>query len=74
MQEKYVMDKTDWKDKSIQRSKEIKFLKKKIKELTISRDEWKIKSISHKSRADKLAMELKKMKIKLNEIITTLLL
>ncbi len=68
------MDKTDWKDKSIQRSKEIKFLKKKIKELTISRDEWKIKSISHKSRADKLAMELKKMKIKLNEIITTLLL
>ena len=68
------MDKTDWKDKSIQRSKEIKFLKKKIKELTISRDEWKIKSISHKYRADKLAMELKKMKIKLNEIITTLLL
>jgi hypothetical protein len=67
------MDTTDWKDKSIQRSKEIKFLKKKIKELIISRDDWKIKSISHKTRADKLAAELKKMKIKLNEIVTTLL-
>lgn len=64
------MENTEWKTKAIQRSKEIKLLKKKIKELTISRDEWKIKSISHKNRADKYAIDLKKMKDKLNEIIS----
>jgi hypothetical protein len=57
------------KSKLTQRSKDNKQLKKKIKELTISRDEWKIKSISHKARADKLSSNLKKVKDKLNEII-----
>lgn len=57
------------KSKLTQRSKDNKQLKKKIKELTISRDEWKIKSISHKARADKLSSYLKKVKDKLNEII-----
>ena len=64
------METTDWKAKSIQRSKDNKQLKKKIKELIISRDEWKVKSISHKSRADKLESDLKKVKDKLNEIIS----
>lgn len=64
------METTDWKAKSIQRSKDNKQLKKKIKELTISRDEWKVKSISHKSRADKLESDLKKVKDKLNGIIS----
>ena len=63
------METRDWKSKAIDRSKETKQLKKKIKELTISRDDWKAKSISHKSRADKLASDLKKVKEKLNEII-----
>lgn len=64
------MENTDWKAKSIQRSKENKQLKKKIKELTISREDWKTKSISHKSRADKYASDLKKIKDKLNEIMS----
>lgn len=64
------METTDWKAKSIQQSKDNKQLKKKIKELIISRDEWKVKSISHKSRADKLESDLKKVKDKLNEIIS----
>jgi len=64
------METTDWKAKSIQRSKDNKQLKKKIKELIISRDEWKVKSISHKLRADKLESELKKVKDKLNGIIS----
>lgn len=64
------METTDWKAKSIQRSKDNKQLKKKIKELIISRDEWKVKSISHKSRANKLESDLKKVKDKLNEIIS----
>jgi hypothetical protein len=64
------MEITDWKVKALQRSKELKQLKKKIKELTISRDEWKIKSISHKNRADKFALDLKKIKDKLNEIMS----
>jgi len=48
------MEQKVWKDKAKQRSKETKQLKKKIKELTISRECWKSKSISHKNRADKL--------------------
>jgi hypothetical protein len=64
------MESIDWKSKSIQRSKENKQLKKTVKELKISRDSWKVKSISHKSRADKLEDDLKKIKFRLNEIIT----
>ncbi len=60
---------TDWKQKTIDGSKRNKALKKRIKELTKSRDEWKEKSISHKERADNLENDLKKIKDKLNEII-----
>ncbi len=63
------MEQKEWKDKAIQRSKEMKQLKKKIKELTLSRDAWKEKSISHKNRADKLASDLKKIKDTMNEIM-----
>lgn len=70
MQKNTLMETTDWKAKSIQRSKDNKQLKKKIKELTISRDEWKIKSISNKSRADKFEADIKKVKEKLNAIIS----
>lgn len=70
MQEKNNMEVSEFKSKLTQRAQENKRLKKKIKELTISRDEWKSKSISHKSRADKLAADLKKLKDKLNEIVS----
>jgi hypothetical protein len=64
------MESIDWKSKSIQRSKENKQLKKTIKELKISRDSWKNKSITHKYRADKMEEDLKKIKYKLNDIIS----
>jgi hypothetical protein len=70
LQKNILMETTDWKAKSIQRSKDNKQLKKKIKELTISRDDWKIKSISNKSRADKFEADIKKVKEKLNVIIS----
>ena len=35
------MEATDWKAKSMQKTKEIKSLKKRVKELTDSRDNWK---------------------------------
>ena len=49
---KYIetMETADWKKKSLQRSRENKQLKKRIKELTTSRDEWKEKSGYHKKR------------------------
>jgi hypothetical protein len=51
------------------RSVENKRINKRNKELEKSRDSWKAKSIAHKERADKLAIELKKIKVKLVEII-----
>ena len=59
------MTKTDWKSKAIEKTRENKQLKKRIKELTKSRDEWKAKSIHHKSRAGKPVSDLKKLKDKL---------
>ena len=50
-------------------TQEIKRLKKRVKEITISRDEWKSKSIGHKERADKLAADLKKIKVRLTDMI-----
>jgi F0F1-type ATP synthase assembly protein I len=63
------MVKTDWKSKATEYALDKKLLKKRIKELTKSRDEWKEKSISHKARADKLASDLKKLKSKLIEMV-----
>jgi len=63
------MEQTDWKRKATEYALDKKLLKKRIKELTKSRDEWKAKSISHKARADKLAFDLKKLKTKLTEMI-----
>jgi hypothetical protein len=63
------MQTTDWKQKAIQRSRENKRLNKRIRELTISRDEWKEKAIQHKVNADKLVNNLKKIKDRLNETV-----
>lgn len=54
--------------KALENARDKKRLKKKIKELTVSRDEWKSKSMRHKDRADKLSSDLKKLKTKLSEI------
>jgi hypothetical protein len=60
------MQTTDWKQKAIRRSQENKLLKKRIKELTISRDNWKKDDIRNKATVDKLTNELEKFKKKLN--------
>jgi hypothetical protein len=63
------MESAEWKDKAIQRSVEIKRLKKTIKEVKIGKEKWKQKSIAHKSRADKLESDLKKVKEGLSKIV-----
>jgi hypothetical protein len=65
------MLKTDWKNKAGEYALDKKMLKKRVKEITHSRDEWKEKSISHKARADKLDAELNKLKKKLIELTET---
>jgi hypothetical protein len=62
------MSKIDWKKKTTEYSQDKKRLNKRIKELTKSRDEWKAKSIHHKARADKMATDLKKLKLSLNKL------
>jgi len=63
------MQETDWKQKALQRSRDNKRLNKRIKELTISRDEWKVKAMQQKMNADKMANDLKKIKDRLNGIV-----
>ena len=59
----------DLKRLSSEFSQERKRLKKRIKELTTSRDDWKAKSLYHKKRADNLSADIKKIKDKLNIVI-----
>jgi uncharacterized coiled-coil DUF342 family protein len=59
----------DWKAKALESTRKNKQLKKRIKELTKSRDDWKKKSMCHKEHADNLAADLKKIMNKLNELI-----
>lgn len=63
------METTDWRDKALKRTIENKRLKKRIKELKISRDSWKYKSIEHKSRCDKMELSLKKTKKLIEKIV-----
>jgi len=62
------MTKTDWKSKATEYALDKKRLKKRIKELIISRDEWKEKYLSQKARAEKLDAEFNKIKKKLLEM------
>jgi len=57
-----------WKERAIDRRAENKALKKRIKELTESRDNWKIKYVSVKQIKELFENELKSIKKKLNEI------
>jgi hypothetical protein len=63
------MEATEWKQKALQRAAENKQLKKRIKELTHSRDVWKEKSIEHKTRADYFDERLKKTKRLIGAIV-----
>jgi hypothetical protein len=58
----------EWETRAKERRKENKQLKKRIKELTISRDEWKIKAISRKEKYDELNQKLLVVKKNLQQI------
>ncbi len=58
-----------WKERAITRRAENKMLKKRIKELTISRDNWKNKYMSVKKIKNQYEEELKSIKKKLNAIV-----
>ncbi len=58
-----------WKERAIIRRAENKMLKKRIKELTISRDSWKTKYMSVKQIKNQFENELKSIKKKLIEIV-----
>ena len=57
------MEGTDWKAKSIKKTKENKELKKRLIEVKSSRDSWKEKSMANKARCTALENSLKKRKI-----------
>ena len=58
-----------WKAKAIEKTKENKKLKKRIKELQVSRDLWKQKSISNKKHCIALENSLKKTKNFINNAL-----
>jgi hypothetical protein len=59
----------DWKVRAIERRYENKELKKRIKEITVSRDKWKTKFISNKSEVVILRAEMDAIKKKIKQII-----
>jgi hypothetical protein len=65
----YSTSENDWKSKAIQRRKEAKVLKKRIKEITLSRENWKNKYLITRQESIKWKTEIEKIKKKLNEII-----
>ena len=59
----------DWKVRAIERRYENKELKKRIKEINVSRDKWKTKFISNKSEVVILRAEMDAIKKKIKQII-----
>jgi len=59
----------DWKAKSIERAKQVKALNKRIREITLSRDNWKGKFMQSKKESATWKGKLMKLKKKLNEIV-----
>lgn len=59
----------DWETRAKERRIENKQLKKKIKELTISRDAWKEKAIKRKENADEMLKKMATVKKNLLQII-----
>lgn len=58
----------DWKERAIDRRIEIKALKKRIKELIISRDIWNKRATDAKRENDDLKSKLNSIKKKINLI------
>lgn len=63
------MIKIDWETRAKERRIENKRLKKKIKELTTSRDGWKGKAIERKGSLDELNKKMADVKKNLRRII-----
>lgn len=59
----------DWKGRAIERRIENKKLKKKCKELTISRDGWKEKAIKRKADVNVLNKQLSVVKKNIQKIV-----
>lgn len=58
----------EWESQSNEQRIKNKQLKKRIKELTISRDEWKVKAINRKEKYDELNQKLLVVKKNLQQI------
>ena len=63
------MLKIDWKTRAIDRRLENKKLKKKCKELTVSRDGWKEKAIKRKADVNVLNKQLSVVKKNIQKIV-----
>ena len=63
---------SDWKVRAIDRRIENKKLKKKCKELTISRDGWKEKAIKRKADVNVLNKQLSVVKKNIQKIVNIL--
>ena len=59
----------DWEVRAKERRLENKQLKKRIKELTFSRDEWKVKAMKRKEDFDELNQKLLVVKKNMQQII-----
>lgn len=60
----------EWEIRAKERRIENKQLKKRIKELTFSRDEWKIKAMKRKESLDELNQKLLVVKKNMQQIIS----
>ena len=60
----------EWEIRAKERRVENKQLKKRIKELTLSRDEWKIKAMKRKESLDELNQKLLVVKKNMQQIIS----
>jgi hypothetical protein len=58
----------DWKVRAIERRNENKALKKRIKELKLSRDNWRVKAIAIRNENDNLLKKMSAIKKKMNQI------
>ncbi|MDO9039771.1 MAG: hypothetical protein Q7J86_10915 [Bacteroidota bacterium] len=60
----------EWETRAKERRLENKQLKKRIKELTFSRDEWKVKAMKRKESLDELNQKLLVVKKNMQQIIS----
>ena len=58
-----------WKSRSVRRNAENKELKKRIKELKVSRDKWKQKYMNKKAQLEETEKEVRAIKEKIEKIV-----